>query len=102
MCRKEQAYEEAVLSRNYNAARRVSWNVSDLKNSCKANRMLEIIEEAKSEDRKIIVFSFYLDTIKKISDLLGEQCMEPINGSISHLKDRRLLINLIRHLPDKF
>lgn len=31
--------------------------------------MLEIIEEAKSEDRKIIVFSFYLDTIKKISDL---------------------------------
>ena len=48
----EQAYEEAVLSRNYNAARRVSWNVSDLKNSCKANRMLEIIEEAKSEDRK--------------------------------------------------
>ena len=82
----EQAYEEAVLSRNYNAARRVSWNVSDLKNSCKANRMLEIIEEAKSEDRKIIVFSFYLDTIKKISDLLGEQCMEPINGSISPSK----------------
>lgn len=87
----EQAYEEAVLSRNYNAARRVSWNVSDLKNSCKANRMLEIIEEAKSEDRKIIVFSFYLDTIKKISDLLGEQCMEPINGSISPSKRQEII-----------
>lgn len=79
----ERVYEKTVLSRDYNGARRVSWSVADLKDSSKANRMIEIIEEAKAEDRKVIVFSYYLDTIRKIVDLLGNQCTGPINGSIS-------------------
>ena len=45
--------------------------------------MLEIIEEAKAEGRKVIIFSFYLDVIEKISELLGSQCTEPINGSVT-------------------
>lgn len=87
----EQEYETAILSKNYNGARRVSWSIDDLHNSCKANRMLEIIEKSKSENRKVIVFSFYLDTIKKISDLLGSQCTEPINGSISPSKRQEII-----------
>lgn len=79
----EQEYENAVLMQDYNGARRVSWSAEDLHHSCKANRMLEIIAQAKSEKRKIIVFSFYLDTIQKIANLLGNQCTEPITGSIS-------------------
>ena len=78
-------YEESVLSsgNNFNAVRRVSWNVNDLSKSSKATRMLEIIEEAKAEGRKVIIFSFYLDVIEKISELLGSQCTEPINGSVT-------------------
>lgn len=87
----EQEYETAVLSKNFNAARRVSWNVSDLNNSSKAKRMLEIIEEAKTEDRKVIVFSFYLDTIRKISDMLGNRCTEPINGSVSPSRRQEII-----------
>ena len=77
--------EESVLSsgNNFNAVRRVSWNVNDLSKSSKATRMLEIIEEAKAEGRKVIIFSFYLDVIEKISELLGSQCTEPINGSVT-------------------
>ena len=45
-------------------------------------RMLEIIEEAKSEGRKVIVFSFFLDTIAKIQRYLGSRCIGPINGSV--------------------
>ena len=78
----EAAYEKAVLSRNYPAARRVSWNVDDLSKSSKANRLKEIAEEAESDDRKMIVFSFFLDTIDKVSRLLGDKCMPIINGSV--------------------
>ena len=78
----EAIYEFSVLSRNYSSARRVSWNVDDLCNSSKANRMLELIEEAADDGRKVIVFSFFLDTIHKISLLLGDKCTEPINGSV--------------------
>lgn len=75
-------YEEDILAHQYPSARRLSWNVSNIKNSCKANRLLEIIEEAKSEDRKVLVFSFFLDTIRVIGDLLGARCYGPINGSV--------------------
>ena len=78
----EKKYEEAVLSQNFANARRVSWHVDDIRYSTKANRMLEIIEEAKEDNRKIIVFSFFLNTIEKVCNLLGSQCMEPINGSV--------------------
>ncbi len=78
----EAVYEEAVLSRNYTLARRVSWCMDDLSKSSKARRLLEIVEEAKEEGRKVIVFSFFLDTINKVSKLLGERCTDPINGSV--------------------
>lgn len=78
---KEQ-YERDILSGNYTAARRLSWNAADLKKSCKANRLFEIIEDAKNEDRKVLVFSFFLNTINVIGYLLGERCYGPINGKV--------------------
>lgn len=42
----EIAYEQAVLSKNYAEARRVSWNVADLKDSTKAERL---VDEAEAE-----------------------------------------------------
>lgn len=76
------AYEEAVRSRNYTAIRRVSWAMPDLSMSSKAARMIEIIEEAREDDRKVIVFSFYLETIHRIAELLGERCSGVIHGAI--------------------
>lgn len=79
----EAVYEDAVLNKGFAAARRVSWNVDDLKDSSKAMRMKEIIEEAEDDGRKVIVFSFFLDTIKKITEMLGKRCYGPINGSVT-------------------
>ena len=79
----EAVYEDAVLNKSFAAARRVSWNVDDLKDSSKAMRMKEIIEEAEDDGRKVIVFSFFLDTIKKITEMLGKRCYGPINGSVT-------------------
>lgn len=85
------AYEMAVLGKNYAEARRVSWNVGDLRNSSKARRMLEIIDEAASEGRKVIVFSFFLDTLRKVGALLGERCLQPINGSVPPQRRQEIL-----------
>ncbi len=79
----EEAYETSVMSKNYALVRRVSWNVPDISRSSKAARLMEIVEDAKEDGRKIIVFSFFLETIRKISELLGNQCLTPITGSIT-------------------
>lgn len=87
----EIAYENAVLSKNYAEARRVSWNVDDLKDSSKASRLLELVEEAESENRKVIVFSFFLDTIHKVTMLLGNRCTNPINGSVTPQRRQEII-----------
>lgn len=87
----EKCYNEAIMSGNFAAARRVSWNVSDLKNSSKAKRLLEIVEDAKEDGRKVIVFSFFLDTIAKVTSLLGDACMEPINGSVPPARRQEII-----------
>lgn len=87
----ERVYERAVLSKSYSDARRVSWNVDDPHNSSKARRMLEIIEEAEDDGRKVIVFSFFLDTIRTVKNLLGDKCLNPINGSVSPARRQEII-----------
>ncbi len=77
------AYVQAVLSRKFQDARRVSWNVEDLHDSSKAQRLMEIIEDAQEDGRKVIVFSFFLDTIRKVYEYVGSsRCLSPIHGSV--------------------
>lgn len=87
----ELVYESTILSGTYPAARRLSWNIDDLKNSSKAQRLKELVNEAESEGRKIIVFSFFLDTIRKISDFLGKRCSTPITGAIDSEKRQEII-----------
>lgn len=87
----ERIYEESVLSKKYHLARRMSFNIDDLEKSSKANRLKELVLEALGEERKIIVFSFFLDTIDKIKDFLGDRCLEPINGSVPVLRRQKII-----------
>ena len=91
MPEEKRVYEDSVMSKSFMAVRRVSWNVDDMKDSSKAQRLLELVEKAKGEGRKIIVFSFFLDTIAKIKDMLGDQCMPPINGSLSPQRRQEII-----------
>lgn len=84
-------YEDAVLGSRYQDARRVSWNIDDLSKSCKAQRLKEIVEEAESEGRKILVFSFFLDTLAKIHQFLRGKCLNPINGSVNVNRRQEIL-----------
>ena len=65
--------------------------MEDLSLSSKAKRLAEIVEEAQEDGRKVIVFSFFLDTIAKVCSLLGDRCTEPINGSIPPAKRQEIV-----------
>lgn len=94
----KEIYERNVLSKNFAASRRLSWNADDLTESCKASRLKELIEEARQEDRKVIVFSFFLDTISVVSEMLGARCYGPINGSVP-LQRRQEIIDSFDKAP---
>lgn len=87
----ERIYEDAILAKRYSDARRVSWNIEDLTKSSKATRLREIVEEAESDGRKVLVFSFFLDTISSIVRFLGNRCMNTINGSISPQRRQEII-----------
>jgi len=76
------AYIESLQSENFMAMRQVSWNVEDISKSSKGQRLLEIYERAITEKRKIIVFSFFLNTLEQVQKLLGDKCVGVITGSI--------------------
>lgn len=84
-------YEDTVLNGSYQSVRKVSWNIDDLNKSCKMNRLKEIIQNAKDEDRKVIVFSFFLNTIDKIKETLGDICTQPITGSINPSRRQEII-----------
>ena len=87
----KKVYYKAVLSENYSMCRRVSFNMEDLTKSSKALRLKEIVEEAKLDNRKVIVFSFYLNTIEKVCELFKDVCIGPINGSLPPKKRQELI-----------
>ncbi|MGN0437323.1 MAG: DEAD/DEAH box helicase [Lachnospiraceae bacterium] len=92
------AYEKALVSDNFMQARQVSWNVEDLAHSSKASRLLEICEEAKEGNRKLIIFSFFKDTLLKVATLLGEDCVGIIDGSVPS-GERQEMIDALAKAP---
>lgn len=75
-------YKDALLEGNFMAVRQVSWQVSDISKSTKAQRLLEICECAREENRKLIIFSFFRSVLVKVSAMLGEYCIGVIDGSV--------------------
>ena len=57
----------------------------------KLRRIREICDEAFENDRKVIIFSFYLDTIDKIGDSLQDSVYGPITGSITPQKRQEII-----------
>lgn len=92
-------YRRDIFNHRYMDCRQVSWNVEDLNNSSKARRLLELIEEAKEDGRKILVFSFFRKTLEKIKNYLGDEISTPIiNGSVP-AKTRQDIIDDFEKAP---
>ena len=84
-------YMLSVMEENFMAMRQVSWDISDVRRSSKAKRLLELCREAEEDGRKIIVFSFFRQTIRQVKDLLGDKALEPITGSVSAARRQQIV-----------
>lgn len=92
------AYKTALVEGSFMSVRQVSWQLSDMSKSTKAQRLMEIYEDAKESGRKIIIFSFFKDVLNKVSAMLGEACIGVIDGSVS-AADRQGMIDQLKDAP---
>ncbi|MFI3329393.1 MAG: DEAD/DEAH box helicase [bacterium] len=93
-------HKENMEEKHLMNLRRVSWECSDVNKSTKAKRLLEICDDTKEEGRKIIVFSYFKDTISKVTKLLEGRCMMPLTGDVKS-EDRQTLIDEFADAVDK-
>ena len=75
-----EAYAAAAMDRNFVSMRRVSFLQEDPRTSSKALRLLELCEQACSEGRKVVIYSFFRETIRKVVELLGEKKNSPVSN----------------------
>lgn len=57
----------------------------------KLNRLLEICAEAKENNSKIVIFSFFRDVISTVRQILGLCSLEPITGSITPARRQQII-----------
>ncbi len=74
------AYRTAVLDGNFMAMRRAAFASSDPSRSAKLNRLLEIVEEARENRLKVVVFSYFRDVLATVHQSLGPQAHGPLAG----------------------
>lgn len=92
------AYKAALMEENFMAVRQVSWQLSDMKKSTKAQRLMEICEDAREGGRKLIIFSFFKDVLNKVSAMLGDYCIGVIDGSVP-ASERQGMIDRLQDAP---
>lgn len=79
-------YQIQITEGNFMGMRRVSFLQDDMLTSSKMVRLREICDEAVEEGKKIVVFSYFRDTISKVRKALGKICIGEITGSTSVLE----------------
>ena len=82
------SYRKAVESGNFMTMRRVSWGSL---NSTKAERMVELCLQALGEGRKVVIFSYFLETLSFVTDLLLGKSLPVISGKLSLEKRQEIL-----------
>jgi SNF2 family DNA or RNA helicase len=85
------AYREAVAERNFMAMRQAAYVPGTAMGSQKLARLVDIVEEATANDRKVVVFSFFRRVLDLIADELGDVAMGPLTGSVPPTKRQALV-----------
>jgi SNF2 family DNA or RNA helicase len=99
--KEKEIYKDAVMSGNFMYMRRVGFLGGDRSNCPKLDRLLEICEEAKINNKKVLIFSFFLEVIDKIKSELGEDAVDIITGAVSSEK-RLEIVEEFKNNPKKY
>ena len=76
-----EAYRGAVAAGNFMAMRRAAYMSGRPAHSAKLGRLVEIVEEAASNGRKVVVYSYFRDVIETVVSVLDGMAVGPLTGS---------------------
>ena len=85
------AYRDAVAEGNFMTMRQAAYAPAMRSGSSKLSRLLDIVEEATSNDRKVVIFSFFRRVLDTISEALDDLAIGPITGSVSPTTRQQLV-----------
>lgn len=78
-----EVYRRAVTRRSFMEMRRAAFLTVKPADSPKLSRLLEIVDEAADNGRKVVVYSYFRDVIERIHGALGHRAFGPLTGSVS-------------------
>lgn len=93
------AYAAAVTAGSFSDMRRVSFLQDDMAESAKCIRLLELLEQAGDDGRKVVIYSFFRETIAKVGALLGSRCVGVISGD-TPVDSRQGIVDKFADSPD--
>jgi SNF2 family DNA or RNA helicase len=73
------------------AMRRAAFAVPDPRQSAKLERLLEIVDEANANGRKVVVFSYFRDVLETVARALGNRVVGPLTGSTASVARQRFV-----------
>ncbi|MER6062973.1 DEAD/DEAH box helicase [Streptomyces sp. NPDC001792] len=76
----EQHYRAAVVESNFMAMRQAALRAGA--KSEKMQRLINIVEEAEENQRKVLVFSFFRDVLDEVASILPGKVFGPLTGSV--------------------
>lgn len=85
-------YIKDVDERDLTGMRRVSFRQPDINLSSKGKRLIEICDQARDEGRKILIYSYFLDTIDFAYKALHDRCVGVISGE-TPIAQRQALVD---------
>ena len=99
--KENQIYKRDTMNRKFMDMRQVSWNVDNIEDSSKAKRLLDICSMARESSRKVIVFSYFINTLNQVKRLIGDQCAGPIYGAVAPNRRQEIIDEFSRHESGK-
>jgi superfamily II DNA or RNA helicase len=85
-------YESSVMAGNLMGMRKAGMKPSiEGANPDKVDRLLELVEEAFDSGKKVLVFSYFLDALKVVVDVLGDKAVGPITGAVSSARRQEMV-----------
>ena len=92
-------YKEAVQMGKFMLMRRAAW-LSYKEESEKLKRLAELVQDAKENGQKVIIFSFFREVMQLVADKLGYDAVQQINGDVP-TKRRQEIIDEFKESDDK-
>ncbi|MCT6779145.1 DEAD/DEAH box helicase [Streptomyces sp. CS7] len=84
-----EAYREAVGSGRFMRMRRAAYAVPGT--SAKLERLRELVDEARDNGLKVVVFSYFREVLAAVGDALGPDVFGPLSGSVPPARRQELV-----------